>query len=165
MCVTNTYKGTSLGKELLQIRKGCENSLCPATGDQSFSLSMPKYNFAASVQCCNRDNCNTEPPQFLNVQPNGLKCYSCDTTSSSCSTKVQCKGMEDRCFKANVTYEQTTLLSGCMSANKCSDPPGKTMFAPDAKITCCGTNLCNSASSITKTITCLLLGFLVFSFF
>ncbi|KAK2809896.1 hypothetical protein Q5P01_000482 [Channa striata] len=165
MCVTLADKGTALGKERLQIHKGCEDSLCPDTGDQSFSLSMPEYNFAVSVQCCNRDNCNTEPPQFLNVQPNGLKCYSCDTTNSSCSNKVQCKGMEDRCFKANVTLEQTTLLSGCLSANLCSTISDHPIFPHTINITCCGTNLCNSASSITTTITCLLLGFLVFSFF
>ncbi|KAK2835049.1 hypothetical protein Q5P01_015533 [Channa striata] len=167
MCAAAAVQGKALGFKIQQIYKECApSSLCPTTGNQSKSYQWRDYSTAESVQCCNQNNCNTETPQFLNVQPNGLVCYSCNTTSSSCSTQLPCRGIEDRCFKVNVTAGlSTSVISGCMSANLCSTASNNTRIETGLNFTCCETNLCNSASTTTTTSMCLLLGLLVFSFY
>ncbi|XP_045898610.1 phospholipase A2 inhibitor gamma subunit B-like, partial [Micropterus dolomieu] len=103
MCATATIQSNISGTSLKQIVKACApSSVCPATGPQTLSFNVGVLQAVASLQCCNRDNCNTETLPIPSAQPNSLKCFTCNATTSQCnSSQLQCKGVEDRCFKLN----------------------------------------------------------------
>ncbi|XP_045898655.1 ly6/PLAUR domain-containing protein 2-like, partial [Micropterus dolomieu] len=102
MCTTALIQTPSFGVTVSQIIKACApSSVCPATGSQTFSFNAGLVQIVASLQCCNTDNCNTDNVPIPSAQPNSLKCFTCNATTSQCNSQLQCKGVEDRCFKLN----------------------------------------------------------------
>ncbi|XP_026201796.1 uncharacterized protein LOC113152645 [Anabas testudineus] len=160
-CLTANIQGQ-------QILKACAPSaVCPAPGRQSFSFSTSGTSVAINAQCCNTDNCNTDivgSPTLQSV--NNLRCYSCDVTNPNCSIQIQCKGVEDRCFRQTlVVGSVSTLTLGCASANLCgavSNLTSMAVFTNVSTFSCCGNNLCNSAPTTTTMSASILLGLFLF---
>uniref|UniRef100_A0A3Q1HDQ6 UPAR/Ly6 domain-containing protein n=1 Tax=Anabas testudineus TaxID=64144 RepID=A0A3Q1HDQ6_ANATE len=115
---------------------------------------------------------------------NNLRCYSCDVTNPNCSIQIQCKGVEDRCFRQTcesfiesltniktdfsstvVVGSVSTLTLGCASANLCgavSNLTSMAVFTNVSTFSCCGNNLCNSAPTTTTMSASILLGLFLF---
>ncbi|XP_045905873.1 urokinase plasminogen activator surface receptor-like isoform X2 [Micropterus dolomieu] len=174
MCTTALIQTPSFGVTVPQIIKACApSSVCPATGSQAFSFNAGLVQIVASLRCCNTDKCNTDNLTEPVLQPNSLKCFTCDPLISHCnSSQLQCKGVEDRCFKLNVTTGgNTSPFSGCASANLCalgdslSSLPLLQSFGNISKPSCCGTSLCNAVTTTASDAGCmsLLLGVLIFT--
>ncbi|KAK2835053.1 hypothetical protein Q5P01_015537 [Channa striata] len=170
MCVsaaiTASFPGASSGESV----KACAPAaVCAASGNQTFAVSTSNLRAVASVQCCNTDACNagnvSAPATPSN---NSLQCFSCDYLNTDCSKKINCTGVEDRCFKANVTIGSLTKQTlGCASANLCAAAANLSslpLVQGFSDITCCDMKLCNAAPTTTTTIG-LLLGLLVFSLY
>ncbi|XP_026201534.1 phospholipase A2 inhibitor and Ly6/PLAUR domain-containing protein-like [Anabas testudineus] len=122
-CVSAAVQGSGFGGTVQQLYKTCAPFVvCPFLGSQTYSVSTTGLSASASAQCCNTDKCNSATLNFTSAQSvNNLQCYSCDATNSNCSIRIQCKGVEDRCFRANVTVQSNTSLTmGCVSSNLCS---------------------------------------------
>ncbi|XP_045906750.1 phospholipase A2 inhibitor and Ly6/PLAUR domain-containing protein-like [Micropterus dolomieu] len=174
MCATATFQTNSSGVTVSQIVKACApSSVCAATGSQKFSFNVGVLQTVASLQCCNTDNCNTETLAIPSAQPNSLKCFTCNATTSQCNSQLQCQGVEDRCVKFNVTNGATnSSVFGCASANLCT-LNAKQSFLPSLQSvgnitsgpSCCGTSLCNAVTTIASDAGCmsLLLGVLIFT--
>ncbi|CAB1437380.1 unnamed protein product, partial [Pleuronectes platessa] len=103
MCITASIQAVSSGTPGQQIYKACAPpSLCPATGSQTFSVNLGVSSALASATCCNTDSCNSNTLPFPEVPAvNSLQCHVCNPVTSDCSSSVQCKGTEDRCFQAS----------------------------------------------------------------
>ncbi|CAB1438575.1 unnamed protein product, partial [Pleuronectes platessa] len=103
MCITASIQAVSSVTPAQQIYKACAPpSLCPATGSQIFSVNLGVSSSLASATCCNTDSCNSNTLPFPAVPAvNSLQCHVCDPVTSDCSSSVQCKGTEDRCFQAS----------------------------------------------------------------
>ncbi|XP_062252217.1 integumentary mucin C.1-like [Platichthys flesus] len=157
MCITASSQAVSSGTPGQQIYKACAPpSLCPATGSQTFSVNLGVSSSLANATCCNTDNCNSNTLPFPVVPAvNGLQCHICHPTTFDCSSSVQCRGTEDRCFEAVVTTENgTSPAFGCSSSNLCAAAAslGSLPFVQDVgNITsgpaCCGTSLCNTVTT------------------
>ncbi|XP_029356372.1 uncharacterized protein LOC115042351 [Echeneis naucrates] len=178
LCVSAASEVSGLGTNLQQIIKSCAPSeLCAATGTQAFSVNLGFLSVLANVSCCDSNNCNSQNQTFLGAQMNNsLECYSCNsTTDTVCRTKLQCRGVENRCFNTRVTISNnTSSFLGCASQNACSaaDSAGdilamQTLVNISTATTCCSTDLCNSVTTISGSIGIipLLLGLLIFSFY
>ncbi|XP_031731891.1 phospholipase A2 inhibitor and Ly6/PLAUR domain-containing protein-like [Anarrhichthys ocellatus] len=103
MCVTASIQASLFGTPAQQMFKGCaSSSLCPATGSQTFSANLGVSGAVASAKCCNTDNCNTDTLPFPAAQTdNALQCFTCNPINSQCTSPIQCRGEEDRCFQAS----------------------------------------------------------------
>ncbi|XP_044055266.1 urokinase plasminogen activator surface receptor-like isoform X2 [Siniperca chuatsi] len=159
-CVTAAAtQVTSSGTTVQQIIKACApSSLCPATDSQTFSFNFGVLSAVTSLKCCNTDNCNSGTLAFPAAQTNNsLQCFTCDPITSQCTTPLQCKGVEDRCFQANVTSVSGSFpIFGCVSAKLCAaaTSQGSLPFISSvANFTsgpsCCGTSLCNTVTTTT----------------
>ncbi|XP_037625518.1 urokinase plasminogen activator surface receptor-like isoform X1 [Sebastes umbrosus] len=182
MCVTASIQATSSGTPAQQIFKACaSSSLCPATGSQTFSANLGVSSAVASATCCNTDNCNAGTLPFPAAQTNNsLQCFTCNPATSQCTSTLQCKGVEDRCLQASVTSGSSTSPAfGCASANLCaaaaslgSLPFMQSVGTISSGPSCCGTSLCNTATTPTTAaadaccirlgVIPLLLGLLIF---
>ncbi|KAK2835052.1 hypothetical protein Q5P01_015536 [Channa striata] len=164
-CVTLSTLYTTSGASNQNILKACvAASTCPI-GSQTFSQSNSNSNKISNATCCNTDNCNSNTLNYPTLQPNNnLQCYACDPANGNCATTtIQCRGLEDRCFRAKVTVGSNTTLSlGCTSVNLCT-PASTFGISANVNMTCCGNSLCNAASTTATTSLYLLLGLLVFS--
>ncbi|CAI5636918.1 unnamed protein product, partial [Oreochromis niloticus] len=121
MCVTATILAKSSGTTATQIYKACaSSSLCPATGNQTFSVDLGVESVLASAMCCNTDNCNSQNlPAPTPQSSNGLQCNACAT--SKCNTPLQCQGVEDQCFQSMMRDGTNSFPAyGCASANLCA---------------------------------------------
>uniref|UniRef100_A0A669B9V5 UPAR/Ly6 domain-containing protein n=1 Tax=Oreochromis niloticus TaxID=8128 RepID=A0A669B9V5_ORENI len=121
MCVTATILATSSGTTATQFYKACaSSSLCPATGNQTFSVNLGVQSVLASATCCNTDNCNSQNLTAPTRQSsNGLLCNVC--VASQCNTTLQCQGVEDQCFQSTMTNGTNSFPAyGCASANLCA---------------------------------------------
>ncbi|XP_039456722.1 mucin-5AC-like [Oreochromis aureus] len=121
MCVTATILATSSGTTATQFYKACaSSSLCPATGNQTFSVNLGVQSVLASATCCNTDNCNSQNlPAPTPQSSNGLLCNTC--VASQCNTTLQCQGVEDQCFQSTMTNGTNSFPAyGCASANLCA---------------------------------------------
>ncbi|KAL7859163.1 hypothetical protein SRHO_G00143100 [Serrasalmus rhombeus] len=75
--------------------------------------------------------------------PMALNCYTC--WKVVCTTQ-QCKADEDRCFTATVSaYGLEVPGKGCANKTMCDEA------ASSGMITCCDTDLCNSAQGVNGT--------------
>ncbi|CAB1431277.1 unnamed protein product, partial [Pleuronectes platessa] len=103
MCITASIQAVSSGTPGQQIYKACAPpSLCPAIGSETFSVNLGVSSALANATCCNTDSCNSNTPPFPVVPAvNSLQCHVCDPVTSDCSSSVQCRGTEDRCFQAS----------------------------------------------------------------
>uniref|UniRef100_A0A672HNY5 UPAR/Ly6 domain-containing protein n=1 Tax=Salarias fasciatus TaxID=181472 RepID=A0A672HNY5_SALFA len=99
---------SSIGFGFHQVYKDCiDHALCPSTGLQNFSVNIGALHVAASVKCCDTDECNAQTLPVPAVQSvNHLRCRGCHPTTSKCSCVVHCKGDETVCF--NTTGEIST---------------------------------------------------------
>ncbi|XP_060934924.1 phospholipase A2 inhibitor and Ly6/PLAUR domain-containing protein-like [Limanda limanda] len=187
MCITASIQAVSLGTPGQQIYKACAlPTLCPSTGSQTFSVNLGHSSALASATCCSTDNCNSNTLPFPVVPAgNSLQCHVCNPITSDCSSSLQCRGTEDRCFQASVTNSGVTSPAfGCASTNMCAAAAslGSLPFMQDVgNITsgpaCCGTSLCNTLTTTTTTTTAsdaccvrmgmlhLLIGLLIFILF
>ncbi|CAI5636915.1 unnamed protein product, partial [Oreochromis niloticus] len=121
MCVTATILATSSGTTATQFYKACaSSSLCPATGNQTFSVNLGVQSVLASATCCNTDNCNSQNlPAPTPQSSNGLLCNTC--VASQCNTTLQCQGVEDQCFQSMMRDGTNSFPAyGCASANLCA---------------------------------------------
>uniref|UniRef100_A0A669ENE3 UPAR/Ly6 domain-containing protein n=1 Tax=Oreochromis niloticus TaxID=8128 RepID=A0A669ENE3_ORENI len=121
MCVTATILATSSGTTATQFYKACaSSSLCPATGNQTFSVNLGVQSVLASATCCNTDNCNSQNLTAPTRQSsNGLLCNVC--VASQCNTTLQCQGVEDQCFQSTMTDGTKSFPAyGCASKNLCA---------------------------------------------
>ncbi|XP_060934081.1 phospholipase A2 inhibitor and Ly6/PLAUR domain-containing protein-like [Limanda limanda] len=163
MCITASIQAVSLGTPGQQIYKACAPpTLCPSTGSQTFSVNLGVSSSLASATCCNTDSCNSNTLPFPVVPAgNNLQCHVCNPGTSDCSSSVQCRGTEDRCFQASVTNTGgTSPAFGCASANMCAAAAslGSLPFMQDVGSinsgpACCGTTLCNTLTTMTTTQT------------
>ncbi|XP_053286867.1 mucin-2 isoform X2 [Pleuronectes platessa] len=163
MCITASIQAVSSGTPGQQIYKACAPpSLCPATGSQTFSVNLGVSSSLVSATCCNTDRCNSNTLPFPVVPvDNSLQCHVCNPIIFDCSSSVQCRGTEDRCFEAVVTTENgTSPAFGCASTNLCAAAAslGSLPFMQDVgNITsgpaCCGTSLCNTVTTAISTTT------------
>ncbi|KAI3369113.1 hypothetical protein L3Q82_026078 [Scortum barcoo] len=103
---------------------------------------------------------------------NNLQCFTCNGTD--CSTKLQCVGIQDRCFKANYTLgNNTTPLFGCVSKSVCDTITNLENLPVIQNVTgnftsgpsCCSSNLCNDACCFRLGVPHLLLGLLIFTLY
>ncbi|XP_061096525.1 urokinase plasminogen activator surface receptor-like [Conger conger] len=102
------------------------------------------------TQCCESDLCNSqEPPALPESSTNGKKCFTC-AADDNCTSTLECKGSEDRCFM--VTLPAVGMVKGCVSQSLCS---GSLIAAAIGD--CCEGNLCNNALRIGQSILFLLL--------
>uniref|UniRef100_A0A3Q3MPX9 Proteoglycan 4-like n=1 Tax=Mastacembelus armatus TaxID=205130 RepID=A0A3Q3MPX9_9TELE len=101
MCITASFEATVAGAAVPQTYKACaSSSLCPVTGSQTYSVNLGGSGAISSAQCCNSDNCNSATLPTPIPQPtNTLQCYTCDATTSQCTSTVHCTEIEDRCFQ------------------------------------------------------------------
>ncbi|XP_029933868.1 phospholipase A2 inhibitor CNF-like isoform X2 [Myripristis murdjan] len=150
LCATAAIRLQQMGSSLLINTKSCvPPSLCDV-GNGTFSGSLGFMRVVGSVRCCDTDNCNSQTlPIPADQESNGFECYSCD--SSTCRHKIQCVGVEDRCFNGNVTHwntwAPTVHVFGCASSNLCvafshlssASLPGFDLNGPN----CCEGKLCN----------------------
>ncbi|CAJ1059447.1 hypothetical protein L3Q82_026078 [Xyrichtys novacula] len=91
---------------------------------------------------------------------NGLQCFTCSNPLDTvCDTIVQCVGIQDRCFKGNLSLQgKTGPVLGCASANLCEGniEGEKSLFSMPVQILsapqCCGTSLCNSAPTFRLSV-------------
>ncbi|CAB1439843.1 unnamed protein product, partial [Pleuronectes platessa] len=123
MCITASIQAVSSGTPGQQIYKACAPpSLCPATGSQTFSVNLGVSSSLVSATCCNTDSCNSNILPFPVVPAdNSLQCHVCNPIIFDCSSSVQCRGTEDRCFEAVVTNTGgTSPAFGCASTNLCA---------------------------------------------
>uniref|UniRef100_A0A3B4T6C0 Uncharacterized protein n=1 Tax=Seriola dumerili TaxID=41447 RepID=A0A3B4T6C0_SERDU len=157
------------GTAVQQIIKACASSiLCPAAGSHTFSETTGFTSLLTSALCCSTDNCNSDTLPFPAVQSyNSLQCFTCDSFfATECTTRINCRGVEDRCFQTN----GDTPFLGCASQSVCAALANLEM-QNIANITietnCCTTNLCNSVTTVTASsgMIHLLLGLLVFTFY
>ncbi|XP_051233407.1 urokinase plasminogen activator surface receptor-like [Dicentrarchus labrax] len=163
MCITASIRATSAGTPGQQIFKACaSSSLCPAAGSQTYSANLGAASALASATCCNTDNCNSATLPFpATPADNSLQCFSCDPATSQCTSLLQCKGLEDRCFQATVTHGSTTSpVFSCASANLCaaaaslgSLPFMENVGTISSGPSCCGTSLCNTVTTIATPTT------------
>ncbi|XP_060933441.1 phospholipase A2 inhibitor and Ly6/PLAUR domain-containing protein-like [Limanda limanda] len=163
MCITASIQAVSLGTPGRQIYKSCAPpSLCPSTGSQTFSVNLGVSSALASATCCNTDSCNSNTLPFpVASAVNSLQCHVCNPVTSDCSSSVQCRGTEDRCFQASVTNGAgTSPAFGCASTNLCAAAAslGSLPFMQDvgnitSGLACCGTSLCNTLTPATTTTT------------
>ncbi|CAI5636882.1 unnamed protein product [Oreochromis niloticus] len=163
-CVTASILVTSSGIKVPQIIRGCAPDFaCPVLGSQTYSANLGILSAAASVECCNKNDCN------LNILPvpadqseNNLKCFSCDPGSTQCNSTVKCSGVENRCFQAFVPSGISTSVpvKGCMSENICTAVSNLSSLPVLnlGNVSCCDNNLCNTALTTTTTFIYLLFG-------
>ncbi|XP_078141882.1 phospholipase A2 inhibitor and Ly6/PLAUR domain-containing protein-like [Centroberyx gerrardi] len=167
-CVTAAIKATNSTQHFQRILKSCvPSSHC--SDNTTYSENFGFASLAASLKCCNTDGCNSETLPFPTDQAsNSLQCFSCDSMGSTeCNSKIQCVGMEDRCFSGRVTDRPYTFPTfGCASANLCDHlttlPDGFTHFTSGPN--CCQGNLCNSAWAVKLSVFPLLLGLFTLTF-
>ncbi|XP_029005364.1 urokinase plasminogen activator surface receptor-like [Betta splendens] len=167
-CVTAAIQASTPATTVQQLWKTCaQASVCAANGSTAFSLSTTGLKATAASQCCSTDNCNAAAPSLPGAQaPNSFQCFSCDFTDGNCSTRIQCRGIENNCFRASVTIGASTSLTlGCVSSTLCAAASSFTLPVVQtvSNITCCGTSLCNSAPAAATASACLLLGLLALS--
>ncbi|XP_038570950.1 urokinase plasminogen activator surface receptor-like [Micropterus salmoides] len=160
MCVTASIQVNSSGPLIPQNIGACvPSSLCPATGNQTFSFKWGVSRQVGSLQCCNTSNCNSGNLNFPPAQPNNLTCFTCNSTTSQCNSELRCQGVENRCV--NVTSGSSNAkLFGCISSNLCdlaTNQNGLSFLQSIANITggisCCGTSLCNAVTTTSTTKT------------
>ncbi|XP_041648016.1 phospholipase A2 inhibitor and Ly6/PLAUR domain-containing protein-like [Cheilinus undulatus] len=97
-------------------------SVCAAQ-DEIFSVSYKELILAASIRCCNTDNCNSGILTYPELKPNGLECSTC-TDQTVCNTTVECLGTQDSCFSGTVKrFRRIIQIHGCASSNLCGDHP------------------------------------------
>ncbi|XP_060934143.1 phospholipase A2 inhibitor and Ly6/PLAUR domain-containing protein-like [Limanda limanda] len=160
MCITASIQVVTFGTPGQQIYKACAPpSLCPSTGSQIFSVNLGVSSALANAACCSTDSCNSNTLPFPVVPAvNSLQCHLCNPVTSDCSSSIQCRGTEDRCFQATVTNGAVTSPAfGCASTNQCAVAAslGSLAFMQDVdRITrpaCCATSLCNSPTTTIPT--------------
>ncbi|XP_043997524.1 spore coat protein SP96-like [Gambusia affinis] len=163
MCITATIRATQSGTSVTQLYKACAvSSLCPATGNSTFSVNLGSQSAIASAQCCNTDNCNSQTlPAPTTPAANSLKCLVCDSTTSQCSTTITCSGDETSCFSATLNDGKNTIPAlGCASPNTCTAASGlgslpfmQSVGSITSGPTCCTTSLCNNPTTTTTAAT------------
>ncbi|XP_029905661.1 urokinase plasminogen activator surface receptor-like [Myripristis murdjan] len=163
LCTTAAFKINLSGNSTQYIMKTCLPAvMCDASTDP-LSLNLGFGRVVGSVKCCNKDLCNSQTlPTPADPESNGLQCYSCD--SSACRNKVQCVGVENRCFNGTVNAGPITAHTfGCASSNLCEGfSELDSMIIPGFNFTdgptCCEGNFCNSVSTTRLSVFPLLLG-------
>ncbi|XP_043997419.1 phospholipase A2 inhibitor and Ly6/PLAUR domain-containing protein-like [Gambusia affinis] len=139
MCITATILATQSGTSVTQLYKACAvSSLCPATGNSTFSVNLGSQSAIASAQCCNTDNCNSQIMPAPSSQPtNSLQCLICDPTTSQCSTSITCSGDETNCFSATLNDGKNIIPAlGCASPNTCTAASGLGSLPTNNNIYC-----------------------------
>uniref|UniRef100_A0A668AHY8 UPAR/Ly6 domain-containing protein n=1 Tax=Myripristis murdjan TaxID=586833 RepID=A0A668AHY8_9TELE len=136
-----------MGISSLHVDKVCVSTSKCIVGTANYSIHLGSMRVVAAVEC------SLTVSRLLGfilvpAEPknNSLQCYSCD--SFTCRNKMQCVGMEDRCF--NGTGE-----SSCFSELDSMIIPG---FNFTDGPTCCEGNFCNSVSTTRLSVFPLLLG-------
>ncbi|XP_029922817.1 CD59 glycoprotein-like [Myripristis murdjan] len=75
----------------------------------------------------------------------GLQCYSCPSgTSGSCSSVQQCSANEDNCLDLTMTGTGVKVTR-CIVRADCDFDKLKQQYTGNFKMSCCSSNLCNSA--------------------
>ncbi|XP_029939352.1 uncharacterized threonine-rich GPI-anchored glycoprotein PJ4664.02-like isoform X2 [Salarias fasciatus] len=165
MCITATAALVIFGQNSSQpIFRGCApSSLCPTTGNRTFSVNVGLASALVSARCCNTDDCNSEALPAPNIQlalPNGRECLSC-FPGRYCSFPQPCRGVEDFCFNGIVLNGSRAIqVAGCISRNTCEAASvvkrlpflqniGNFTSGP----TCCEGDLCNAFTTTTAMTT------------
>ncbi|XP_061111476.1 phospholipase A2 inhibitor NAI-like [Conger conger] len=149
-CASVTVAVTTGGKQIPVKMKSC------TTPDQCISGSLNSGIFMTTIntQCCDSNLCNNqEPPALPESSTNGKKCFTC-AASGDCTSTLECKGSEDRCFM--VTVPAVGKVKGCASQSFCSGSLN-TQLGAIVDENCCEGNLCNNALRIGQSILFLLL--------
>nr|XP_043900904.1 phospholipase A2 inhibitor and Ly6/PLAUR domain-containing protein-like [Solea senegalensis] len=162
MCVTAAIQAIGTGGQYSQIVKACAPpSICPATGNQTFSVNLGMTAALVSASCCNKDNCNSAKlPYPVLPDANSLQCYTCQPMTFNCSIPTQCTGTQDRCIAVTVSIGSTTYPAyGCASANLQVAADAleslSTLMELNVNITIqptfCNTTLCNKLPALNTT--------------
>ncbi|XP_053177843.1 uncharacterized protein LOC128361413 [Scomber japonicus] len=121
-------------------------------GKFTYSYNIGVSDVAASLLLCNTDQCNGQPIAYPGAQPkNNLQCFTCDDRSSTtCTSKVQCAGTEDRCVSGTAEDNEGSFpVYGCATAKLCEIAARLDLLPVPVPIdfprppNCCGSNLCN----------------------
>ncbi|XP_041648141.1 uncharacterized protein LOC121512769 isoform X2 [Cheilinus undulatus] len=94
-CATVAISILAGGDRFNQTVRMCVPPSFCAAQDQIFSATYDVFTRAASIRCCNTDNCNNDTLTFPDIEPNGLSCFTC--YQNFCNT-LKCVGTQDRCF-------------------------------------------------------------------
>ncbi|XP_061073324.1 ly6/PLAUR domain-containing protein 3-like [Conger conger] len=145
-CASFTAAFTEGGIQNTTKVKTCAIPAQCISGSFNTGISMT----TVQTQCCESNLCNSqEPPALPESSTNGKKCFTC-AADDNCTSTLECKGSEDRCFM--VTLPAVGMVKGCVSQSLCS---GSLIAAAIGD--CCEGNLCNNALRIGQSILFLLL--------
>ncbi|XP_061075172.1 phospholipase A2 inhibitor and Ly6/PLAUR domain-containing protein-like [Conger conger] len=148
-CTSYTTAVTLVGIQTTTKVKSCTTPDQCFSGSVNSGISMTTVN----TQCCESNRCNDqEPPALPESSTNGKKCFTC-AASGDCTSTLECKGSEDRCF--TFTAPAIGKTKGCTSQSFCSAPIPQLEVI--GNLNCCEGNLCNNALHIGQTILFLLL--------
>ncbi|XP_029933875.1 uncharacterized protein LOC115377920 isoform X3 [Myripristis murdjan] len=163
LCSTRHVKLQVMGISSLHVDKVCVSTSKCIVGTANYSIHLGSMRVVAAVECCDADFCNSATPAIpAEPKNNSLQCYSCD--SFTCRNKMQCVGMEDRCFNGTAyTWITRAHTFGCASSNLCEGfSELDSMIIPGFNFTdgptCCEGNFCNSVSTTRLSVFPLLLG-------
>ncbi|XP_058493654.1 phospholipase A2 inhibitor and Ly6/PLAUR domain-containing protein-like [Solea solea] len=162
MCVTAAIQVIGTGGQYPQTVKACApTSICPVTGNQTFSVNLGMTAALVSASCCNKDNCNSANLTYpVLPEANSLQCYTCQPMTFDCSVPTQCTGTQDHCIAVDVSIGSTTYPAyGCASANLLEAAGGleslSTVMELNVNITSqptsCNTTLCNKLPALNTT--------------
>ncbi|KAF5903197.1 urokinase plasminogen activator surface receptor-like isoform X1, partial [Clarias magur] len=71
-----------------------------AGSDVLFSANVGVAHGSVFFSCCETDNCNNFTLPEPDTRPNGLKCFTCNSTSDLlCNSVISCVGNQDQCLK------------------------------------------------------------------
>ncbi|KAK7880949.1 hypothetical protein WMY93_032403 [Mugilogobius chulae] len=121
---------------------------CKSAGSELISYTYGSSSFYFNTACCNSNDCNTA--NLSAPSAGSLQCYSCDSDTHNCTSKVTCRDQE-LCFQTN--YNSTKTLHGCASEGLCSDYSLSRRFFREP-LSCCNTSLCNGPVAGLQCWTC-----------
>ncbi|XP_029938454.1 mucin-5AC-like [Salarias fasciatus] len=164
MCITATIIDAGVGQAGIQrFFRGCAtSSVCPTTGERTFSMDSGSASVLASARCCDTDDCNVENLPAPDEQTdNGGTCFICLPGQSECQSTSFCEGVEDQCFEGDESSGSGSNPSfGCISQTVCDAAPDLGDFTLLENIgpftsgpICCQGDNCNDGTISTRTTT------------
>ncbi|XP_061096501.1 phospholipase A2 inhibitor gamma subunit B-like [Conger conger] len=120
------------------------------------SINSEILMLTVNTQCCESNLCNNQEPPVIALpesSTSGKKCFTC-LAPGNCTSTMECKEGEDRCFM--VTVPPVGTVKGCASQSVCSGALNPQLGAI-VDLHCCEGNLCNNALRIGQSILFLLL--------
>ncbi|KAI3369114.1 hypothetical protein L3Q82_026079, partial [Scortum barcoo] len=151
LCATVIVEVITSGTTEHIISKSCAaSSTCPVTGTLTTSQSFGDVSEVTSTQCCKTENCNSETlPSPPAPTTNSLQCFTCNSNGSECNIKLQCRGVEDRCFELDVPAPTTNSLQ-CFTCN--SNGSECNVLCVHTKLQCRGVeDRCHRQSTVSQS--------------